>query len=54
MIVIREFRVGNKRYLKGDIYRGEDGRKWLDAGFLQAKEKGTNRDAERATVKKGG
>lgn len=54
MIVIREFRVGNKRYLKGDIYKGEDGRKWLEAGFLQAKGNGTNRDVARATVKKGG
>jgi len=39
MIVIREFRVGNKRYLKGDIYRGEDGRKWLDAGFCKPKKR---------------
>jgi len=46
MIVIREFRIGNRRFVKGDVYTGSDAKKWLDAGYLQAKV------AEKATVKK--
>ena len=37
MIVIREFRIGNRRFTKGDVYTGADAKKWLDAGYLQAK-----------------
>jgi len=46
MKVIREFRIGNRRYLKGETYAAADAKKWLDAGYLQAKV------AEKATVKK--
>lgn len=46
MKVIREFRIGNRRYTKGETYAGADAKKWLDAGYLQAKA------AEKVTVKK--
>lgn len=34
MKVIREFRIGNRRYTKGETYAGADAKKYLDAGLL--------------------
>lgn len=39
MIVIREFRIGNRRFLKGENYNEEDAKKWQEAGYLQAQPK---------------
>lgn len=41
MKVIREFRIGNRRFTKGETYTGADAKKWLDAGYLQAEKKAT-------------
>ena len=35
MIVTREFRIGNRRYLKGEHYTEKDAQKWVDAGFVE-------------------
>lgn len=35
MIVTREFRIGNRRYLKGEHYTENDAQKWVDAGFVK-------------------
>lgn len=39
MIVVREFRIGNRRFTKGETYTGADAKKWLEAGYLQAEKK---------------
>ncbi|UNM96069.1 hypothetical protein MMG00_12845 [Ignatzschineria rhizosphaerae] len=35
MIVIREFRKGNRRFEKGEHYTEKDAQKWVDAGFVE-------------------
>lgn len=35
MIVTREFRIGNRRYLKGEHYTEQDAQKWVDAGYVK-------------------
>lgn len=41
MIVTREFRIGNRRYLKGEHYTNDDAQKWVDAGFVEDTAKAT-------------
>lgn len=41
MIVTREFRIGNRRYLKGEHYTEKDAQKWIDAGFVEDTAKAT-------------
>ncbi|UNM95516.1 hypothetical protein MMG00_09815 [Ignatzschineria rhizosphaerae] len=35
MIVIREFRKGNRRFTKGEHYTEKDAQKWVEAGFVE-------------------
>lgn len=35
MIVTREFRIGNRRFTKGEHYTNDDAQKWIDAGFVE-------------------
>lgn len=48
MIVTREFRIGNRRYLKGEHYTEKDAQKWVDAGFVEdtAKAKTAKKDGK--------
>lgn len=35
MIVTREFRIGNRRFTKGEHYTNSDVQKWVDAGYVK-------------------